>query len=147
MASRAHRFPGDNTPLTAFHGGSFNAARRAVQRAKALRSQVFTVMARLDAEAPPRRDRLRPKAKSARECLVERIAEIQGHRCSLCGRSFGNGPDAPTVEHVVPRARGGRNARNRLVAHSACNNAKGDRMPSQRELVLLANVNAALEAG
>jgi len=44
------------------------------------------------------------------------------HRCAYCGRS------ATTVDHVLPKSRGGRDTWENLVACCLkCNNAKGDR--------------------
>lgn len=64
--------------------------------------------------------------------------------CSVCGefmvppRRSGSRPRVPSVteEHVHPRARGGggRDARNVVLAHGACNAAKGRRMPTKPEL-------------
>jgi len=43
------------------------------------------------------------------------------------------GPDDPTIEHVTPRGRGGRNAvTNLLLAHCRCNAARGVRPLSYR---------------
>lgn len=74
---------------------------------------------------------------------VRRIAKLQGGRCYLCG---GVMRTEPTREHVTPRARGGRNARNILAAHQACNLRKADRAPYPCELIYLAAVNARLAA-
>lgn len=75
---------------------------------------------------------------------VRRIAKLQGGRCYLCGQLMRT---EPTREHVVPKARGGRNARNILAAHQACNLRKADRVPYPCELLYLAAVNARLAAG
>lgn len=47
-------------------------------------------------------------------------------RCAYCGRS------ASTIDHVVPRSRGGADSWENLVACClACNNAKSDRTPTE----------------
>jgi 5-methylcytosine-specific restriction endonuclease McrA len=47
-----------------------------------------------------------------------------GRRCAYCGG------DAATIDHVVPRCRGGRNTwTNTVAACGRCNSAKGDRDP------------------
>ena len=48
------------------------------------------------------------------------------HRCAYCARS------AATIDHVLPRSRGGRDTWENLVAccHS-CNNRKGNRTPDE----------------
>ena len=49
-----------------------------------------------------------------------------GHRCVYCGGS------ASTVDHVLPRSRGGRNTwKNTVAACSPCNQRKGDRTPAE----------------
>lgn len=48
------------------------------------------------------------------------------HRCVYCGRA------ASTVDHVLPRSRGGRDTWENLVAACLpCNGRKGDRTPSE----------------
>ena len=48
------------------------------------------------------------------------------HRCAYCGRS------AATIDHVLPRSRGGRDTWENLVACCLrCNNVKGDRTPQE----------------
>jgi 5-methylcytosine-specific restriction endonuclease McrA len=54
-----------------------------------------------------------------------------GHRCAYCG-----GP-ATTVDHVVPRCRGGTNTwRNTAAACGGCNQRKGDRTPAEARMPL-----------
>lgn len=43
-------------------------------------------------------------------------------------------PDKVTVDHVVPRAKGGGNEDNTVAAHHDCNVAKGDREPTVEEI-------------
>ena len=60
---------------------------------------------------------------------LARLAAAQGGRCHYCRRRMVRGGLhglAPTIDHRVPRARGGANARANLVAACrACNEAKG----------------------
>lgn len=63
--------------------------------------------------------------------------EAQGGRCYLCSRQMA----APTEDHVHPKAKGGKNKANRLLAHSRCNNEKGSRLPYPCELIFLAAIN------
>ena len=54
-----------------------------------------------------------------------------GRRCGYCG-----GP-ASTVDHVLPRSRGGRNTwTNTVAACEGCNQRKGDRTPAEAGMVL-----------
>lgn len=120
-----------------------------------------------DRNRQPVKVRQQPKPKREREppplvlppgkTLVEAIIDIQGNCCLLCGTPLSvvnphtgfryniYSKRRPTYEHVVPRARGGVNHGNRLVAHKFCNEAKADRMPTGCELVWLAVVNARLQ--
>lgn len=61
---------------------------------------------------------------------------LQGDLCFLCRLPLG---DDVTLDHVIPLAHGGtEHYRNKVLAHGACNNAKGDRMPTADELERLA---------
>ncbi|MYM19977.1 HNH endonuclease [Brevibacterium sp. 5221] len=54
------------------------------------------------------------------------VLRRDGHRCAYCGAAAG------TVDHVLPRSRGGANSWENLVACCrACNNRKGDRTPEE----------------
>ena len=49
-----------------------------------------------------------------------------GHRCVYCGGH------ATTIDHVLPRSRGGRNTwLNTVAACGGCNQRKGDRTPAE----------------
>ena len=53
--------------------------------------------------------------------------------CAYCGR-----PGATTMDHVVPRSRGGRTEwLNAVAAHLGCNGRKGDRTPDEARMPLL----------
>ena len=56
----------------------------------------------------------------------------QNRRCFLCGFKMQRGISR---EHVWPKAAGGREAGNILLAHQSCNFAKKDRMPHPCELL------------
>lgn len=58
------------------------------------------------------------------------------HTCQFCGRIFPAGE--LTLDHIVPRSRGGRTDWDNLVACChACNSRKGDRLPEEAGLKLL----------
>jgi 5-methylcytosine-specific restriction endonuclease McrA len=71
---------------------------------------------------------------------------FQCGRCYMCDRDFRLTLFA-TREHVRPKAKGGINAGNLLLACVPCNNVKADRDPTKRELRLLAlfNTDARLD--
>lgn len=58
------------------------------------------------------------------------IARDDG-RCAYCGGH------ATTVDHIVPRSRGGRNTwKNTVAACGPCNQRKGDRTPAEARMAL-----------
>ena len=65
---------------------------------------------------------------------VARIVECEWrdeYRCAYCGGR------AATVDHVLPRSRGGADAwLNTVAACGPCNNAKGDRTPREAGMPL-----------
>jgi len=89
----------------------------------------------------PRRDRLRPRR--GHDPHRERLFRAQGGKCGLCGGEIFSPRDG-TLDHVIPRALGGRNLNNLLLAHERCNNIKADRPPTHIELQTLARVNERL---
>jgi 5-methylcytosine-specific restriction endonuclease McrA len=93
----------------------------------------------------PRKDRRRPRAVQLSNQLPmrERLYAAQAGNCGLCGRRMHEASEG-TLDHVVPRSRGGQNAGNLLLAHERCNNAKANRMPTQEEMEILAAVNVLL---
>jgi hypothetical protein len=94
---------------------------------------------------PARRDRLRPRCRAGQNDLRHSLFVAQGGLCSICGAGIGS-PFLGTIEHVTPRALGGGNVGNRLLAHETCNNRKGCSPPTVRELALLETVNALMDA-
>lgn len=63
------------------------------------------------------------------------IFDRDGHRCGYCGHEF---PSALlTLDHVIPRSRGGRNAfENVVTACGPCNSRKADRTPREAKMAL-----------
>ena len=61
------------------------------------------------------------------------ILKRDGHKCVYCGRA-----DLPlTLDHVIPRSKGGDDSWENLVAACLpCNNRKGDRTPEESHLKL-----------
>lgn len=54
------------------------------------------------------------------------VLRRDGHRCGYCGKA------AATIDHVLPRSRGGGDTWENLVAACVrCNNLKGDRTPQE----------------
>lgn len=148
MASRASRWNGD-TPLTTFHGGTKSAALRAIKEAQQRRRDAERYADWVRRGKPPspslspRRDRLRPRAQRGSDQLRERLFEAQRGLCGICGALIYAASEG-TIDHVLPRALGGKNAGNVVLAHARCNNAKAARPPTRRELETLALVNERL---
>ncbi len=60
------------------------------------------------------------------------VLRRDAHRCAYCGAH------ANTVDHVLPRSRGGQDSWDNLVACCVrCNNVKGDRTPEEKGWRLL----------
>jgi len=61
------------------------------------------------------------------------LSEAQNHRCPYCGcamRLEHGWPDSATIDHVVPKCRGGNNSPLNLVAACArCNSSRGHQRP------------------
>ncbi len=62
------------------------------------------------------------------------IFRRDGFKCAYCGRS-----DLPlTIDHVIPKAKGGDESwENLITACTFCNNKKGDRSPEEARMRLL----------
>ncbi len=69
-----------------------------------------------------------------RKRLVEEWARERD--CFWCDRPFAyRGKHAPTLEHFIPRSRGGTDAQgNAVVAHRSCNHRRGNRLPTEAEM-------------
>ena len=83
--------------------------------------------------------------------LIQAITEIQLGICPYCDDwlefdpSFDmSHPLRPSIDHVMPRGKGGGHLGNKLVMHRECNCAKGDRLPNGCERIWLAAVTANL---
>lgn len=56
------------------------------------------------------------------------------YKCAYCGKSDGN----LTIDHIVPKSKGGKDTWDNLIAAcTVCNNKKGNRSPSEAGLKLL----------
>jgi len=67
-----------------------------------------------------------------------RILARDHYRCQYCGKR-GTAFDL-TLDHIMPRSRGGRTVAENLVsACQSCNNRKGDRTPEEARMPLLTN--------
>ena len=76
-----------------------------------------------------------PYNKLTRKRLA--LIERDGENCYLCGLPFSM-KRPPSLEHVIPKAKGGGNGMNNLkLAHSQCNYKKG--------CFILPNMKAQLE--
>jgi 5-methylcytosine-specific restriction endonuclease McrA len=62
------------------------------------------------------------------------ILRRDAYRCGYCGRS-----DLPlTIDHILPKAKGGTDSwENLICACTVCNNKKGDRTPTEAKMTLL----------
>lgn len=62
------------------------------------------------------------------------ILKRDNHRCAYCGRG-----DKPlTIDHIIPKSRGGEETwENLIAACTKCNNKKGDRTPAEANMPLL----------
>ena len=75
----------------------------------------------------PRRD-----VKYSRENLFQR----DGQKCAYCGKKFKR--DELTVDHILPRSKGGDNSwKNLITSCKKCNNIKADRTPMDAGMPLL----------
>ena len=72
-------------------------------------------------------------ARSAASYSRDGVIRRDKGRCAYCGRRGAN-----TMDHVVPRSRGGETGwMNAVAAHRECNRAKGDRTPDEAGMPLL----------
>jgi 5-methylcytosine-specific restriction endonuclease McrA len=61
------------------------------------------------------------------------IIKRDGNKCAYCGKKETN----LTIDHILPKARGGKDTWENLVASCVrCNNKKGDRTPEEAGLEL-----------
>ena len=73
------------------------------------------------------------------------VLQRDGYRCAYCGIGLGRRQrgqvirrDDFTIDHVVPRSKGGRNTwGNTVCACTTCNNRKADKLPNEAGMKLL----------
>jgi len=64
----------------------------------------------------------------------KKILQRDGHRCGYCLKK----DKFMTIDHIIPRSKGGKNTWTNLVtACSKCNSKKGDRTPKQAGMEIL----------
>ncbi|MFJ3958976.1 HNH endonuclease [Arthrobacter sp. NPDC090010] len=69
---------------------------------------------------------IRPRGNSVSSVSRRGVLRRDGHRCGYCGKA------AHTIDHVLPRSRGGKDSWENLVACCLkCNNTKGDHTPAE----------------
>ncbi|MEZ2372326.1 HNH endonuclease [Arthrobacter sp. RCC_34] len=69
---------------------------------------------------------IRPRHNVVSTVSRRGVLRRDGHRCGYCGKA------AHTIDHILPRSRGGRDSWENLVACCLkCNNTKGDHTPSE----------------
>ena len=81
--------------------------------------------------------------RGRRRSVTKRAAILarDGYRCQYCG-TRGTAFDL-TLDHILPRSRGGRTGpENLCAACRVCNQRKGDRTPDEARMPLLANPSA-----
>lgn len=154
MASKAHRWNEDDSPLASFHGGTKKAAIRAINEAKLRTAKESATKAFAERKDRVRRralgqlaergvrvldsDVIAPflpdltesfRAKSGLTPAHLTIWKRCGGICHYCGEPMMRMPNERrsfTLDHVVPRSRGGTNHLSNLVGSCAeCNNDKG----------------------
>jgi hypothetical protein len=70
------------------------------------------------------------------DVTLDFLCNRDGRNCRLCGgeidwTKFGHHPKSPSIDHVIPLARGGIHCgSNMQLAHFGCNAAKGARLPA-----------------
>lgn len=87
---------------------------------------------------------------AVRRALLRQVRDVlwrlQGGLCAGCGLAMRR--RWTTLDHVIPRSRGGFDGFGDVVAmHRDCNQAKRDRWPTGCELIWLLAVNARLGVG
>lgn len=78
----------------------------------------------------------KPYTQRASVRLRRRLYALQAGCCYLCPQPMAL--RRSTRDHVIPRAKGGRKARNVLLAHGRCNRRKADRDPHPCESLFAA---------
>lgn len=81
------------------------------------------------------------------------LTDYQNNHCYLCSRRmapvgelFAHDSIMPSLDHVLPKSRGGTNRLgNVALAHKKCNNEKADRMPTACEVFYAEQMLACFE--
>jgi 5-methylcytosine-specific restriction endonuclease McrA len=100
----------------------------------------------------PAKARSKRPGGTVRRDILKGLVQVQLGLCYICiaggqppiRARFGDGALRPVLEHVHPISRGGKNRRNVAAAHGACDDAKGNRLPTRAELAMLDLINAGL---
>lgn len=91
-----------------------------------------------------RRRKARKRGVGSKTLTFHTVAERDGFRCGLCGEPVDMSLSvphlrAPTLDHIVPLARGGSHSlENVHLAHFLCNSIKGDGTHNARSQLALA---------
>lgn len=81
------------------------------------------------------------RARSVRN-HIGKLASAQLFLCGICGDELS---EDPTIDHVIPRSRGGFDGKGNVVAACfVCNNRKANRIPTGCELIYLIAVNCRM---
>lgn len=75
----------------------------------------------------------RQKKGRTRAYTLAELWHMHGGRCKYCGRTTdmdSTGPNRATRDHVLPRAKGGKQSGNLVLACAGCNEAKADSVPA-----------------
>lgn len=69
-------------------------------------------------------------AKTKGAAKIRTIMKRDGNHCWLCGEPFsGASGRKPSLDHVIPRSKGGSDRNENLkLAHTSCNNKRGDKL-------------------
>lgn len=79
--------------------------------------------------------------------LRVRLAKVQNGLCGICGGALPINPHLASLDHVIPRAMGGKDSvGNYVLAHKECNGEKANDVPTGCEMVWLLLVNAKMGA-
>lgn len=94
----------------------------------------------------------RVRVKASQHGFTDRrlLEHVQGFVCYLCGceiKPFGTKPWSLTVDHVMPKSKGGRSTiENKALACRKCNGEKADKYPTHEQLERGARVAMAVRA-
>lgn len=92
--------------------------------------KIPTPFVHYDSGSAGRPRKRRSPSQAAR--LIPLLAKRDGWVCHLCkepiDRALKDGPRRATLDHLLPRSRGGTNAKGNLkLAHAECNETRGNR--------------------